>query len=203
MSREREPINWEAVRQGLSEVDKTLAALDGGNRERESHILRERAAMLARAPEMPSREGGDRGEEILVFGLGGERYGLSTAHIAEVMPMSPLTPISGVPDFVAGVVPSRSGVLAVNDLRVLLDLPLERLEEPAAIVVLQSESMEFGILADTIHGVERYAPETMETDLPTLGKEVRAYLRGVTPDRTAILDGALLLSDARLVVDAA
>ena len=202
MPDKREPIDWEAVRQGLVRAHEALAALDDGDRAHEQRILHERVAALARPVDGPRHGAAGRGEEVLVFGLGGERYGLQTVHVAEVMPMAPLTAIPGVPDFVAGVAASRIGVLAVNDLRVLLDLPLARLEEPAAIIVLQDENMAFGIFADVIHGVERYAMEAMAPDLPTLGAGVKAYLKGVAPDRTAILDGALLLSDTRLIVDA-
>jgi purine-binding chemotaxis protein CheW len=121
--------------------------------------------------------------------------------VAQVYPFSPITPIPGAPDFVVGIVAAQGDVLSVVDLRSLLDLPMSGLLEPVAIIALKSETMEFGILAEEVLGVERIPLESIEHELPVLAGKANNYLLGVSANRTAILNAAQLLSDPRLVVE--
>lgn len=196
-------IDWNEIRQQLEKSRQAIDDLAGNDRVLQEKILRERAVALASAASPAASEavtGG--GIDVLAFRVAGERYAFETSHVAQAYPMLPVTVIPGVPDFIVGIVAARGDVLSVIDLRSLLDLPLARLEEPGAIIVLQSEEMAFGILADEILGVERYATDALEPALPTLDKIEKTYLKGVAPDRTAILDAERLLSDPGLVIDA-
>jgi purine-binding chemotaxis protein CheW len=60
--------------------------------------------------------------------------------------------------------------------------------------------MLFGILADAVLGVRRVSVAELQPSLPTLTAVREAYLRGVTAERTVILDAAKLLADERIVV---
>ncbi|KRB79554.1 hypothetical protein ASE07_25445 [Noviherbaspirillum sp. Root189] len=174
----------------------------GNDRDRQEKILRERAASLAATTSSAEPAGSSNDSiEVLVFQVAGERYAFETAYIGKVCPMLPVTYIPGVPDYVVGIIAVYGDVLSVIDLRSLLDLPLSGLAEPEAIVVLRGESMEFGILAEAILGLERYPLESLQPNLPTLANIEKTYLKGVATDRTAVLDAVQLLSDARLVVD--
>lgn len=196
-------IDWLEIRQRLERSRELLENLEGDERENNDRILHERVALLAQSTSriaLPTES--DERIEVLAFSVAGERYAFETRCVAQVYPMSPVTVIPGVPDFVVGIIAARGEVLSVIDLRSLLDLPLARLDDPAAVVVLQSETMEFGILADDILGIERYPQQTLERTLPTLANIEKTYLKGVAVDRTAILDADRLLSDPRLVVEA-
>jgi purine-binding chemotaxis protein CheW len=60
--------------------------------------------------------------------------------------------------------------------------------------------MSFGILADAITGVRRIPTADIQASLPTLRDIRTAYLRGVTSDRTVILDADKLLFDTNIIV---
>ncbi len=203
-SRGMRNIDWDEVHKRLDQSRQAMDRLDGTDSAVQEQMLYERVAVLAQtgtgsqtAPQAVPEER----IEVLAFRVAGERYAFETSRVAQVYPISSITAIPGVPDFVVGIVAIRGEVLSVIDLRSLLDLPLARLADPAAIVVLQSETMEFGILAEEILGVERYPLQTLERSLPTLSNIEKTYLTGVAPDRTAILDADRLLSDAQLVVE--
>ncbi|HVK94332.1 MAG TPA: chemotaxis protein CheW [Noviherbaspirillum sp.] len=204
LKRITDSIDWDDIRQRLEQSRQAMENLTEPDSVRQQQILRERAVTLAQvaAPSAPVEPLGDC-IDVLAFRAAGERYAVETVHVAQVYPMLSITAIPGVPDFVVGIVAVKGDVLSVIDLRSLLDLPLARLEEPSAIIVLQSESMEFGILAEDILGVERYVLQTLERTLPTLGNIEQTYLKGVAPNRTAILDADWLLSDPKLVIEAA
>ena len=68
------------------------------------------------------------------------------------------------------------------------------------VIVLQSATMEFGVLAERIAGVRRLPLAGLQPSLPTLTDVRAAYLEGITPDGTVVLSAARLLADPKLVV---
>jgi purine-binding chemotaxis protein CheW len=196
-------IDWTALHQRLDIVQQAIDGAVMPTSAQRERILRERAEQLARVA--TGRDAiGEHGETLnaLVFRLAGERYALTAAHIAKVLPMAELTSLPGVPDFVVGITTFQGEVLSVIDLRILLDLPVARLVDPTAIVVLHGAGMEFGVLAEEILGIGSYASEELEASLPSLSDKERTYLTGIAIDRTAVLDAAQLLSDPKVIVDA-
>lgn len=188
-------IDWAAIRARLEKAD----GADDPDAARE--LLRARARELARLPDPgPAPDDGDA-LQVLVFELGGARYAVDTEWVAQACALPSLTALPGLPNHVAGVADFRGQVLAVLELRVLLSLPVTRLGEPTALVVLRGESMEFALLADAIVGVARYARAALAGALPGLGALRAGYLLGVAPDRTAVLDAGRMLADRSLVVD--
>ena len=60
--------------------------------------------------------------------------------------------------------------------------------------------MLFGVLADTITGVRQIPLAGIQPSLPTLIGIREEYLKGVTPERTVILDAEKLLADEKIIV---
>lgn len=188
-------IDWAAIRARLER------AAEADDPEAARELLQARARALARAPDPgPAPDEGDA-MQVLVFELGGARYAVETEWVAEACALPPLTALPGLPNHVAGVADFRGHVLAAIELRALLSLPVTRLAEPSALVVLRSESMEFALLADAIVGVARHARASLADALPGLGALRAGYLLGVAPDRTAVLDAGRMLADETLAVD--
>lgn len=193
-------FDWAAIRARLEDSLRSVAA-DAADPQRQLALLRARTAALARVP-APAQQSTEDGETLqaLVFELGGARYALESAWVAHAAPLPPLTALPGLPNHVAGIAAYRGRVLAVLDLRPLLALPVNRLAEPTAMVVLQGEAMEFALQADAIAGVQQFARAALSDELPGLGALRAGYLLGVAPDRTAVLDGRRMLSDRTLAI---
>ena len=66
--------------------------------------------------------------------------------------------------------------------------------------MVRTSRLELGILADDIIGVRLIAPEEIQSSLPTLTGVRAEYLRGITSDRTVVLDAVRLLADEKLIV---
>ncbi|MBQ5950502.1 chemotaxis protein CheW [Massilia sp. ST3] len=175
---------------------------DRATPEQRQAVLRARRALLARPPAPPEEAVPGDALEVLGFEVAGERYAVETRWVAQALVLPPLTPLPGVPAHVAGIAAFRGRVVAALDLRLLLQVQLARLTEPSALVVLQGVGMEFGLLADAVLGVERYARTALSPGASGGAATRRGYLLGVAPDRTALLDGARLLGDPALVVGA-
>lgn len=162
-----------------------------------SRILRERAMALARP--LNASKGVDGSVTVVEFMLAHERYGIELAHIREIYPLKELTPLPGVPDFVMGIVNVRGQILSIMDIRRFFELPQKGLTNLNQVIILQSEHMEFGILADEILGTRSIPQSDIQASLPTLTGIRASYLKGVTGDRLVILDGQKILSDDKMV----
>jgi purine-binding chemotaxis protein CheW len=161
-------------------------------------ILKARARALACKPSPPI----DPREllEIVEFELAGERYGIVVTKIREVCTLKELTPVPCSPDFVYGIINLRGEIYTVIDLKRFFDLPECGLTELNQVLILDSEDMRVGILADTILGVRTIRLAALETSLPNLSGARATYLKGVTSERLAVLDAAKILSDEAILV---
>jgi purine-binding chemotaxis protein CheW len=94
----------------------------------------------------------------------------------------------------------RGQILSVIDLKKFFDLPEKGLTDLNQVIVVQGDTMAFGILADAILGVRSIPLESIQPSLPTLTGIRAAHLKGVTSERLVILDATKLLADPTLIV---
>lgn len=194
----RAAIDWSEVR---SRVESTRAALERGwspGPDETKKILKARAERLARQP-TPGQEL-EEVIEVIEFVLAHERYAIETAYVREVYPLRNFTPLPCTPPFVLGIVNVRGQIVSVVDIKKFFDLPEKGLTDLNKVLILRSGSMEFGVLADLVHGSRVVALRELKPSLPTLTGIRGEYLRGVTADSTVILDAVKLLSDPKIVV---
>lgn len=161
-----------------------------------TRILRDRARLLARAPEQVC----DSLLEVLEFRLGLERYAVETPLVGEVYPLRDLTPLPCTPRFVRGIVNLRGHILPVLDLKRLFDLPEQALTDQHCIIVVRGVALEFGLLADVIVGVRSIPMASLQSSLPTLTGIRGEYLKGVTAERLLVLDLARIVADPKIVI---
>jgi len=166
--------------------------------EETKEILKARARALAREAEAPQEAA--EAIEVIEFVVARERYAVESAYVREIYPLNELTPLPCTPRFVLGIVNVRGQILSVIDIKKFFDLPEKGLSDLSKVVILRSEAMEFGVLADSIAGTRVLPVHELQPSLPTLTGIREEYLRGVTADRTVILDAGKLLSDPKIVV---
>ena len=194
----RTAIDWAEVR---ARVDAAQAAGEQAwapGADETGRILRERALALAAEPARTQTQ--DESIEVLEFLLAHEHYAVESSHVREVYPLENLTPLPCTPAFVLGIVNLRGEIVSVIDLRKFFDLPQTGLPDLNKVIVLESANMVFGILADAILGVRRIALAEIQPSLPTLTGIREKYLKGITPERTVVLDAGKLLADEDIVV---
>jgi purine-binding chemotaxis protein CheW len=191
-------IDWEAIHRRLAVAAAAISGgLDRGPAEIR-RILEARARVAAKPPIKP-----DDAErlQILAFSLAGETYGVETSHVHEVCQLKDLTVVPCTPPFVAGVMNLRGQILAVVDLRKFFELPTQGLTELNRVIVLRGGDNELGLLADSIDGVRWVTASDLQEGLPTLTAIRGRFLKGITGQMLAVLDGGRLLTDAALKVN--
>ncbi len=198
MSGRKTAIDWREVERRLDAARAAGERASTLDPEETTRVLKARAEALARTP-APAESAGER-IEIVEFVLAYENYAVETRYVREVYPLENLTPLPCTPAFVLGVVNLRGEILSVIDLKKFFELPEKGLTDLNKVIVLEAESMLFGILADAVLDVRRISVAEIQPSLPTLTGVREAYLKGVTAERTVILDAEKLLADERILV---
>ena len=121
-------------------------------------------------------------EELVVVRLGGCRYALPMASVAEVGRPPTLTRVPGLPGFVAGVANWRGRVLAVLDLRGLLAADTGALDRRGRLVVLHHGGVRVGLLVESVAGGADLDPEALEPALAHLPEATGSLLSGQVTD---------------------
>lgn len=195
----KKPIDWSEVKQRLETARITIERIWAPTAEETKRVLEQRARLLAREP--VRAESDDEWIEVVEFALAHERYAVASEHVREVYPLEELTPLPCTPAFVLGIVNLRGEILSVIDIKKFFDLPEKGLTDLNKVIVLESEGMVFGIVADAIGGVRRISRAGIQPSLPTLTGIREDYLQGVTAERVVVLDGEKLLNDEKLIVN--
>jgi len=195
---QRATIDWAEVRARLDAAQAAGEQTWTPGSDETRRILRERALALGVEPD--GTQTVNQSIEVVEFLLAHERYAVKSAHVREVHPLENLTPLPCTPPFVLGIVNLRGEILSVIDVKKFFGLPEKGLTDLNKIIVLQSESMVFGVLADAIIGVRSIPAAEIQPSLPTLTGIREKYLTGVTPDRTILLDAEKLLADESIIV---
>lgn len=165
--------------------------------EAKRKILKARARALAKKQEVKET---DEYMEVVEFQLATEKYGIESSFIREVYPLKELTAVPCTPQYVAGIINVRGRILSVIDLRKFFDLPAKGITELNRVIILHNDEMEFGILADAVSGTRKIPLRDIQPSLPTLTGIRAGYLRGITKDRTVVLDAGKILSDKEIIV---
>jgi chemotaxis signal transduction protein len=166
--------------------------------ERAGAILAGRARAAAR-PKEEVRE--TRFSETLTFRLGGEEYAIEMQYIREVFIIREITPVPGVPDFIAGICAVRGEIISVVDLRTLFSIPEHGLTDLNRVIVLTDGAITFGILADYITDIGTRPTDRLSPPGPGTTPIGDRYLLGVADRATLVLDAAAILADPGMVID--
>lgn len=190
-------VDWSEVRRRLDAARAAAGRAWTPDPDETRRVLKARARALAREPEQAQAADS---LELVEFLLAHETYAVESRFVREVYPLENLTPLPCTPAFVLGIVNLRGEILSVIDIKKFFDLPEKGLTDLNKVIVLQSDGMVFGILADVILGVRRVPLSEIQPSLPTLTGIREKYLKGVTGERTVVLDAEKLLTDEKIIV---
>ncbi|MGB9661446.1 MAG: chemotaxis protein CheW [Moorellaceae bacterium] len=128
-------------------------------------------------------------EQLVVFQLAGETYGVDIAHVHEIIRLQPITQVPRTPSFVEGVINLRGRIIPVIDLHKRFGLPLAEATNNTRIMVVEVNGITVGMIVDAVLEVLRLPEENIEPPPPIIKGVDVAYLRGVGKweDRLIIL----------------
>lgn len=166
--------------------------------ETAGEILAERARILAQPEETRDETSF---QELLAFRLAGQEYAIKTQYIREVFIMHEITPVPGVPEFIAGICAIRGEIISIVDLRAFFSIPKLGLTDLNRIIVLTNGTITFGILADYVTDIYIRSTEQFSPVEPETTPIKQRYLLGITGESVLVLDATAILTDPALVID--
>lgn len=199
MKEDRPAIDWPGVYARLERARQALEAGGELSPEEARRVLEKRAQAAARPrkevaqPTVPL--------ELVLFSLGGERYGIETGHVVDVLRSPELTRVPCTPPFVLGVMNHRGRILPVLDLKRLLGGAEAGAAAESRVVTVEAGGLSFGILADAVVGSLQVGAEELAPPPAGLVAGGSSVIRGVTAEMVAVLDVDALVRDPRMVVD--
>ncbi len=186
MSKQRS-VDWEAVWKSLNwDDEKRQQSADHERlRQRAQHYAAP-ARMLEAAPE--------NALTVLIFDLGGERYGVDVMRVRGIRPLGKVTPVPGTQNFYRGVINLRGQILTVLDLRLFFGVREEEVIVPDEVVIARSFHLEMALLAHQVVGVQTIGADAVKA------VEHMPYSQGITRDKVVLLDITRLFEDQRLIL---
>jgi len=126
--------------------------------------------------ELRGRKEGE--EQIVVFALGGEEYGIEINQVREIIRKREITPVPRQPPYVEGVINVRGTIIPVVNLKKRFGLVADPSMQPHTIIVESGDGL-VGILVDSVSEVIRVPRDRIHKP-PSVSMSVDSqYLRGI------------------------
>lgn len=135
----------------IGQMGLTLAK----NKESNAEILKLREELERRKK---------RGGKYLGFLLAGQEYCISILKIKELIQFIPISPVSGFPKFVKGVINLRRRLIPIIDLKIIMGIlsTTDYNEQTCIIITETAENTLIGMIADSVLDVSQISGEDIE-----------------------------------------
>lgn len=119
-------------------------------------------------------------EQMVVFRLAGEQFGVSIAQVQEINRLSKITKVPRAPRYVEGVVNLRGDVIPVIDLRKRFGLEGKEYNQFTRIIVSDINKKKVGVIVDEVLEVLRISRRNIESAPEIVqDKKNQIYLEGI------------------------
>jgi len=146
-------------------------------------------------------------QQLVVFELSNEHYGLDIAAVEGIIKMQTITKIPQSPSFVEGVTNLRGSVVPVIELRRRFGFPSQEPTSNTRIIVVYMEGTKVGMIVDGVSQVLHISDEAIEQPPPMVTTVNSALIRGIAKlegHLVILLDlSKVLTMDEKLVLEAA
>jgi purine-binding chemotaxis protein CheW len=127
-------------------------------------------------------------EQLVVFDLAAETYGVDIGAVREIIRMQDITKVPGAPEFVEGIINLRGNVIPVLDLRKRFGLDFGTRDKDNRILVVDIGGQDIGVVVDAVTEVLRITADSVEPPSSVITTADSVYLLGIVK-----LEGRLVI----------
>jgi len=102
--------------------------------------------------EMLEEEDTQKGR-YLIFSIGSESYGIEIQYVVEIIGIQTITEVSGLPDYVKGIINLRGKIIPVMDVRLRFKKEPKEYNDRTCIIVVDIMGMSVGLIVDGVSEV--------------------------------------------------
>ncbi|STX38533.1 chemotaxis protein CheW [Legionella feeleii] len=191
--------DWKTIHERLQASQRILEQGWQPSPDETQQILKHRAQRLAKKPQV--LEQATDTISVMEFELGEETYAIELSYIDEVCPAKQITPLPGIPAYMLGIMNVRGKIMSVLDIKTFFEIPKKELTNLSQVIILHSDLMEFGIIADRSIGPRIITVNSIQSPLSTFSGVRKEYLKGLTEKQVVILDANKILNDPTIIVN--
>jgi purine-binding chemotaxis protein CheW len=141
-------IDFQQLHTRLEKAEEILNREKNLSPEERQKILAARAVALRASHDVEVAERLD----VLAFSVGGESYAIRTTDVEQVLPLRGVFPLPNAPKTFLGTMAVRSKIIAVMDLRQVLELQGAGMSDLTIALVVGTGEDVFGIAAQSVEG---------------------------------------------------
>lgn len=166
--------------------------------DKKASILKGRADLLTVVLDEQREE---NALEVLKFVLNKELFAVELCYVSEVCLLKEYTPIPCTPSFVHGLMNVRRQVFTIIDLSQFFSLQPEEKKLTEKVIILKDDNISFAVRTGGILGVETIPALSIQHPPSTLTGLQSEFLKGITQEGIALLDGEKLIHAKQLIVE--
>lgn len=137
-------------------------------------------------------------EQLVVFEVGDESFGIDISLVQEIIRLQPITEVPRAPMYVKGVINLRGKVIPVIDLRERFSIGMNEESKATRIVVVDVLGNIVGMIVDAVSEVLRLATDSIEPPSNIVGSVGSQYLSGIGKHEDQLI---ILLDLDKLLVE--
>lgn len=118
-------------------------------------------------------------QQLVVFELAGESYGINIAAVESIIKMQAITQLPQSTPYLRGVINLRGAVLPVIDLRIRFGLEANEASRSARIIIVSIGTLKLGMVVDEVSEVLRIQDENIDALPPTVVSANSGFLKGI------------------------
>ena len=118
-------------------------------------------------------------QQLVIFELANEFYGINIAIVESIIKMQAITQLPQSPSYVKGVTNLRGSVLPVIDLRSRFALQPKEDTRQTRIIIVTMGSIKVGVTVDGVSEVLRVSDELIEPLPPMVNSVNSVFLKGI------------------------
>ncbi|MCL4553285.1 MAG: chemotaxis protein CheW [Candidatus Marsarchaeota archaeon] len=128
---------------------------------------------------MPAVQMGEPEEQLVVFDIGDEVYGVDISRVQEIIRMQTITQVPGAPPFVEGVINLRGKIIPVIDLHGRFRIEAAETSNSSRIVVVEDKGQVLGMVVDAVSEVHRIPINCIEPPSSIVAGADSDFIRGI------------------------
>jgi purine-binding chemotaxis protein CheW len=137
---------------------------------------------------------------VVTFALGGERYAIEARYVREIIRITQVTPMPGVPDHFIGLTNLRGEILPLVDLCRFFGIGQTALADAPWAIVLGEDGADLGAPVAAVQETLELPVAGLLKPIDTVPNQPADCRLGITENALIVIDGAALLADRWLFV---
>ena len=136
-------------------------------------------------------------QQLIVFAVGEEEFGLDVLRVQEIIRYIPPTKIPHAPDHVQGVIDFQNEVIPILNLREKFGLPVMEYNEFQVIIVVEANEKILGLTVDQVSDILNLPEDKIQETPDFSSREKTRYLKAVGK----IGERLILLLDLDMIIN--